>query len=80
MDYGMKNIIVLIAGLLKEKWINDFLGSIIGKIYKVLPLKEEGNSYLPEYLDSLLVQLKGALVTYPGLSSNVRYITVINCI
>jgi len=60
--------------------VNDFLGNIIGNIYKVLPLKEEENSYLPEYLDSLLVQLKGALITYPGLSSNVRYITIINSI
>lgn len=60
--------------------INDYLNDIIGKIYKVLPLKEEGNSYLSEYLDSLLIQLKGAETTYLLLSSNPRYISIVNCI
>ncbi len=60
--------------------VNDFLNNIIGCVYKVLPLKEEQNSYLPEYIDSLLIQLKGALVTYPSLSSNTKYIAIINSI
>jgi hypothetical protein len=60
--------------------VNDFLNNIVGCVYKILPLKEEQNSYLSEYLDSLLIQLKGALVTYPELSSNIKYIAVINSI
>lgn len=60
--------------------VNDYLNNIIGCIYKVLPLKEEKNNYLPDYIDSLLVQLKGAAITYPLLSSNSKYISVINSI
>lgn len=60
--------------------VNDFLNNIIGSIYKVLPLKEEKNDYLSDYIDGLLIQLKGASFTYPVLSSNSKYISVINSI
>ncbi len=60
--------------------ISKFLNGLVGAIYKILPLKEDENSYLSDYLDSLVVQLKGALETYPELASNVRYISVINSI
>lgn len=60
--------------------INDFLENIIGGIYKILPLKEESNPYLAEYLDSFLIQLNGAIKTYPTLSSNSKYIAVVNTI
>ena len=52
--------------------ISKFLNGLVGAIYKILPLKEDENSYLSDYLDSLVVQLKGALETYPELASNVR--------
>lgn len=58
----------------------DFLKGLIGAIYKILPLKEENNSYLDDYLDSLTIQLTGALETYPELSSNTKYISIINSI
>ena len=60
--------------------IDKFLGDLIGEIYKVLPLKEEKNAFLVDYIDSLLIQLKGATITYPELSSNSKYTSVINSI
>jgi hypothetical protein len=60
--------------------IHNFLDGLIGSIYKILPLKEENNSYLDDYLDSLAIQLTGALETYPELSTNTKYISIVNSI
>lgn len=60
--------------------IHNFLSGLIGSVYKILPLMEDENSYLSEYLDSLKIQLNGAKETYPELSSNVQYIYIINTI
>lgn len=60
--------------------VNDFLDNMIGSIYKILPLKESKNLHLSEYLDGILIQLSGAMSTYPQLSSNVNYIAIVNSI
>lgn len=57
---------------------------LISKIFKILPLKEQGNPKLPEYIDSVSIQLKGALETCMDLADNVqynrKYIEVLNTI
>lgn len=60
--------------------IHEFLNGLTGSIYKILPLKEDENTFLSEYLDSLVIQLKGAEETYPELSSNVKYIYIVNIV
>lgn len=60
--------------------VNDFLDGLVGKIYKILPLKEEDNFYLSDYLDSLLIQLSGAFDMYPMLSKNDDYISIVNTV
>lgn len=60
--------------------VHEFLNGLTGSVYKILPLKEDENPFLSEYLDSLVIQLKGAEETYPELSSNVKYIYIVNII
>jgi len=60
--------------------MNEFLNMLINLVYKILPLKEEQNPYLNDYLDSLIIQLKGALDTYPYLKTNTQYISIINTV
>lgn len=59
-----------------------FLRSAVGKVYKILPLKEEfdagDNTHLDAYLDSLCCELGGALDTFPELRSIPGYISVLN--
>ena len=56
----------------------DFLKYMIGNIYKILPLNDENNCGVQEHIDSVTIQLIGALDTYPELKANQRYISIIN--
>ena len=60
--------------------VDDFLDGLVGKVYKILPLSESDNSYLNDYLDSLLIQLNGAFATYPVLSKSDKYVSIVNTI
>ena len=55
-----------------------FVEKLKDRIFKILPLKEEGNSYLMEYIDSLIIEMMGGYVTFPELQSNMEYLRVIN--
>lgn len=59
-----------------------FLSSLTGKIYKLIPMRDDAESgaevFLDKYLDSLLIELMGAMDTYPDLSSDNQYISIVN--
>ena len=59
-----------------------FIHRITGKVFKVLPLREEelkGNEvFLSEYIDSLVGELLGACKTFDCLSNDTDYYSVIN--
>lgn len=59
-----------------------FIHSMVGKVYKVLPLKEESDAgmdtHFAEYLDSLCADAVGAFDTFPELQKIPHYITVVN--
>jgi len=57
-----------------------FLKNITGKVFKILPLKEENNIGFYDYVDSILVQLIGAKNTFSELENNQDFLTVINII
>ena len=60
--------------------ITSFLDSLIGKIYKILPLKESQNTHLPLYLKSLIREIEGSLKSFPILCESREYITIVNTI
>lgn len=60
--------------------ITIFLDSLTNKIFKILPLKEQNNDYLFSHLNSLQIELIGALVTFPELKKNTNYLSIINII
>lgn len=61
-----------------------FLSSLTGKIYKLIPLREDQDMgkrvYLDQYLESLLIELIGAMETYDSLKEDKQYISVINTV
>lgn len=57
-----------------------YINNLGKSIFKILPLKEEHNKGLNEYIDSLLIQMNGALITYPQLKCNNEYIAMLNII
>ena len=62
--------------------LTTFISSLSKKIYKVLPLFEDARCgqqvHLNEYIDSLLIELRGALDTFPEINESEMYISIIN--
>ena len=63
--------------------LSYFLSKLCGDIFKLLPMKEAEIelgviNHIPEYLENLIFNTKGALVTYPELKCEKSYLFVIN--
>ena len=61
-----------------------FIHGLTGRIFKMLPLREESDNgeavYLDEYMHSLARDVIGAMTTFPELINYPEYITVVNTI
>lgn len=61
-----------------------FVRSMIGRVFKLLPMYEDEMSgrevFRDRYLESLCFELKGAMSTFPTLGTNASYISVVNTI
>lgn len=58
--------------------MKNFLEYMIGHIFKILPLNDNNNDGLKDHIDSVTIQLIGALDTYPELKASQKYISIIN--
>ena len=65
---------------MKAEITNLYLKTMIGSIYKILPMYDDNNVTLQDYLDSLYVQLVGASEFYDELKYNQRFYSIINII
>ena len=54
-----------------------YLKAMIGKLYKLLPLAEEKNEYLDDYIGSLYLELVGSCKLFPELGGNTYYASII---
>jgi len=65
-----------------SKMIHVFLSDFTGKVFKLLPMREEydnnAENYLYDYLDGLISNLNGAFVCYPELSEERALVEVKN--
>ncbi len=55
---------------------NNYLSDLIGKIYKILPMKENSVETLKQYLESLQVELVGVAGLVELLKYDSQYISV----
>lgn len=62
--------------------ITRYLLGLQGDVYKLLPMREaEENGrepFVDEYLEALIVNVNGALGTYPVLAEQKKYLWIIN--
>ncbi len=58
--------------------MKEFLANMIGNIFKILPLYDENNIGLQSHIDSVAIQLIGAMDTFQDLRTNQKYISIIN--
>ncbi len=56
------------------------LDSLKGQVFKVIYLKEDNNSTLNIYLDSLYIQLKGIEADDDCLQNNLKFNSIVNTI
>ena len=60
--------------------LSAFFEFITGKIFKILPLREDENESIYEYLDSLRIEMTGAINTFPKLHNSYEFMTLVNTI
>lgn len=63
---------------LVEEDLNMYFKYLIGKFFKILPMKEQGCSTLDDYLKSFLNELLGNYELCKDLRNNPQYITLLN--
>lgn len=64
------------------KQLKSFLLNLRGDIFKLLPMKEEENSgvvnHTSEYVETIIINMTGAMKTFPVLTSHKLYLYVLN--
>lgn len=60
-----------------DKVIVRYLDSAVDSIFKILPLYEENNETLDDYVDSLILELRGFVSEY-GSVGTIEYISIIS--
>lgn len=64
--------------------LKNYIHALTGRVFKLLTIKEKETcgvvAYLSDYIDSLIIDMTGALSTFPALGDDVNYITVVNIV
>ena len=62
--------------------IKNFLLSLRGDVFKLLPMKESEikglDNHIADYTETVIVNLTGSLQTYPELQTQKQYLYVLN--
>lgn len=61
-----------------DVYFANYFNFLIGKVWKILPLKEEGNAHLKEYMESLQRELIGNIHLVEELKCDGYFITLLN--
>lgn len=67
-------------GLLPQEMFCNYFDFLIGKTFKILPMKEEGNKTLKLYLESFQRELIGNQQLFTYLIDEPRFISVLSSI
>lgn len=65
---------------LDERAFHNYFKYMIGKIYKILPMKEEGCKTLTTYLESLRAEMIGSYKLYRQLIEEPQFMSALNII
>lgn len=63
---------------MNDEILITYLQSTIGKLFKIMPLNEEYNSTIKTYIESLKIELIGALSNFPRLKLDGNFIGITN--
>ena len=65
---------------LSEKTFQNYFKYMINKIYKILPMKEEGCETLATYLESLKIEMIGSYSLYRQLMEEPKFMSALNIV
>lgn len=65
---------------LPEAAFHNYFKYMINKIYKILPMKEEGCKTLTTYLESLKVEMMGSYSLYRQLMEEPQFMSALNIV
>ena len=60
--------------------ISEYINSLRGKTYKLLPIYEEHYDALKSYAKSLSIEMVGATYIFPDLRKEPNYIAILNIV
>lgn len=63
--------------MIDDKAVGKYLDLTVNRIFKILPLYEEGNETLDEYIQSLILELRGFVSEYGNVGVT-DYMSVIS--
>jgi hypothetical protein len=69
-----------VVDIMKDETTNLYLKTMIGSVYKILPMYDCNDITLKDHLNSLYVQLVGGSEYYEELKYNQRYHSIINIV
>ncbi len=61
-----------------NQYFANYFKFLIGRVWKILPMQEEGNVHLKKYMESLQRELIGNMNLVESLKSNGYFITLLN--
>ena len=61
----------------QDGFIGNYFEALIAKIFKILPMWETGEETLPQYLDSLCLELQGSTKMFASIQYDPAFATVI---
>lgn len=69
-----------VYGEVSDRYLREYLKSLIDKTYKILPLKEEESPTLNKYLNSYLRELVGWTNVFPFYGNEAKIMCVLSTI
>ncbi len=66
------------CGYIADELYESYLDSLVGRFYKILPLKEEGSETLNIYIESFMSELVGSRKLVLLLNNDANFMVLIN--
>lgn len=68
------------GGEITPKLLTNYLGNLVNLIFKILPIRESGETSLPSYMESLEMELIGCKSLIAALDEDPMFLSILSII